>query len=115
MRITETFMTRGERMTGAHDEQAGSDAAGLERTEVQPGQGDLPPAVRDLPVEVAVEAARIELSVDEIASLSPGSIISLERPLSAEVTLTSAGSILAYGVLVSVEGEMGVQILKVRE
>jgi len=108
--ITQTYTTKGERMTGTHDDPAGQD-----KTEVQPRRGDIPPALRDLPVEVAVEAARIELSVDEIASLSQGSIIALERPLSAEVTLTSAGSILAYGMLVSVDGEMGVQILKMKE
>jgi len=115
LRITETFMTKGERMTGTHDDPTGGDPAGQEKTDVQPRQGDMPSALRDLPVEVAVEAARVELSVDDIASLSPGSIIALERPLSAEVTLTSSGSILAYGVLVSVDGEMGVQILKIRE
>ena len=115
IRITETFMKKGESMTGTHDESMNGDAADREKTEVQTRQGDIPAAVRDLPVEVVVEAARIEMSVDEIASLSPGSIISLERPLSAEVTLTSAGSVLAYGVLVNVDDEMGVQILKVRD
>jgi type III secretion system YscQ/HrcQ family protein len=115
MRVTETFMKKGERMTGTHDESTNGDEAGREETEVQARQGDIPAAVRDLPVEVVVEAARIEMSIDEIASLSPGSIISLERPLSAEVTLTSAGSVLAYGVLVNVDDELGVQILKVRE
>lgn len=113
--IKQTFMTKGERMTGTHDDPTGGDPAGSDKTEVQPLRGDIPPSVRDLPVEVAVEAARIELSIDEIASLSQGSIITLERPLSAEVTLTSAGSILAYGMLVSVDGEMGVQILKIKE
>jgi len=107
MRIDRTFLAHGERM------MTDDDKAGGETTKTHEETAALPGAVADVPVEIAVEAARIEMSVGQIASLSPGSIISLDRPLNAEVTLTSGGRIVAYGVLVSVEGEMGVQILKV--
>jgi flagellar motor switch/type III secretory pathway protein FliN len=39
-------------------------------------------------------------------------VIPLGRPLSAEVTLTAGGRGIAHGVLVEVEGEIGVQVLK---
>jgi len=107
IRIDRTYLAHGERMMTDDDKTGG------ETTKTHEQNAAIPGAVADVPVEIAVEAARIEMSVGQIASLSPGSIISLERPLSAEVTLTSGGRIVAYGLLVSVEGEMGVQILKV--
>ena len=67
----------------------------------------------DLPAEVIVEAGRASMSVGEILALGPGTVIPLERPVSAEVTLTAAGRRLAHGVLVDMEGELGVQVLKV--
>ncbi|MBW2261452.1 MAG: FliM/FliN family flagellar motor switch protein [Deltaproteobacteria bacterium] len=70
-------------------------------------------AVADLPAELVVEAGRASLSVREILALAPGTVIPLERSVSAEVTLTAGGRILAHGVLVDVEGEFGVQVLKV--
>jgi flagellar motor switch/type III secretory pathway protein FliN len=68
--------------------------------------------VRELPAEVVVEAARVSMSVGELLALAPGAVIALERPVSAEVTLSAGGRRLAHGVLVDVEGELGVQVLK---
>ena len=70
-------------------------------------------AAADLPAELVVEAGRASLSVREILALAPGTVIPLERSVSAEVTLSAAGRVLAHGVLVDVEGELGVQVLKV--
>ena len=53
------------------------------------------------------------MSVGQLQALAPGTVIPLERPVSAEVTLTVGGRELAHGVLVDVEGEIGVQVLKV--
>jgi flagellar motor switch/type III secretory pathway protein FliN len=84
-----------------------------EKTEIKGTEGEIPGRVGEIPVEVIVEAGRIEMTVGEIASLTKGSIIKLNRALSADVVLTCGGKIVAYGVLVSVEGEMGIQIVKV--
>jgi flagellar motor switch/type III secretory pathway protein FliN len=70
-------------------------------------------AVEDMPAQLVVEAGRASLSVREILALSPGTVIPLKRPVSAEVTLAAGGRTLAHGVLVDVEGELGVQVLKV--
>ncbi len=67
----------------------------------------------DLPVCIVVEAGRATMTVDELLSLSAGTVIPLSRPSSAQVTLTAAGRELAHGVLVQIEGELGVKVLKV--
>lgn len=77
------------------------------------GSRDREAVVADLPARIVVEAGRASLSVGELLSLAPGSVIPLARSVSAEVTLTAAGRTLASGVLVDVEGELGVQVLKV--
>jgi type III secretion system YscQ/HrcQ family protein len=79
----------------------------------EPGAAGDPDRVGHLPAEVVVEAGRARLSVAELMRLAPGSVISLGRPVSAEVTLTVGGREVAHGVLVEVEGEIGVQVLQV--
>lgn len=69
--------------------------------------------VRELPVRVVVEVARTSLSVARLLSLAPGTVLPLERPASAEVTLRAQGRDIAHGVLVRIEDELGVEILKV--
>jgi type III secretion system YscQ/HrcQ family protein len=99
----EGIMNRDDEHTVVDDQAAG-------QTEGQRARDD---AVDDLPARLVVEAGRASLSVREILSLSPGTVIPLERPVSAEVTLAAGGRTLAHGVLVDVEGELGVQVLKV--
>lgn len=69
--------------------------------------------IGSIPVEVVVEAGRMRMNVCEIAALKEGTIINLKRPLSSDVVLRASDRVLAYGTLVSIEGEMGVQIIKV--
>jgi type III secretion system YscQ/HrcQ family protein len=76
------------------------------------GSGSEPSRVRDLPAELCVEVGRVPISVGELMALAPGAVIPLARPVNAEVTLSVGGRELAHGVLVEVEGEMGVQVLK---
>ncbi len=92
------------------DERTVADDAGRAEPDGSSGRRA---AIADLPAEVVVEAGRASLSMREILALAPGSVVPLERSVSAEVTLTVAGRVLAHGVLVDVEGELGVQVLKV--
>ncbi|MFH1435506.1 MAG: FliM/FliN family flagellar motor switch protein [Pseudomonadota bacterium] len=89
------------------------DLTEVDREQPGAGGGGAGRAVENIPVEITVEAGRIRMPVAKIAGLVPGSVVKIDKPLSAEVTLTSSGRVLAYGVLVSVDGEMGVQIMKV--
>lgn len=110
VRVERVYLERRERIMKKHNGSTNGDKTGLTAVD-----GEVPGAVRDVPVELVVEAGRIEVSVGELATLVPGSIITIDRPLSAEVTITSSGQMIARGMLVSVDGELGVQILKVNK
>lgn len=69
--------------------------------------------VRQVQARVVVEVARTSLPVEQLLGLSSGTVIALDRPPSMEVTLTAQGRELAHGVLVQVEGELAVKVLKV--
>jgi flagellar motor switch protein FliM len=66
-----------------------------------------------LEVEVAAEIGRVVLSGREIASLAPGAVVELRRPLGGPVDLVVQGRLVARGELVDVEGEVGVRVLEV--
>ena len=108
LKLEQTTLDRMERIMPDND-----DLTEVDLEQPNGGGGGAGRAVDNIFVEVVVEAGRIRMPVAKIAGLVPGSVVKIDKPLSAEVTLTSSGRILAYGVLVSVDGEMGVQIMKV--
>ena len=77
----------------------------------RPRPGPAAERVRGMVAEVIVEAGRASLTVGDLLALAPGSVVPLGRPVSAEVTLSAGGRDIAHGVLVDVEGELGVQVL----
>ncbi len=92
-----------------------------ERTAIQEtpgvvdGTGAAGPAAivaREIPAEVVVEAGRVAMTVGQLLDLAPGTVIPLDRPPSMEVALSVGGKVVAHGVLVDVEGDMGVQVRK---
>jgi flagellar motor switch protein FliM len=107
-------VTRGGPLIMEGDMQRDEDRTQIDESPgvPRPDEGLAHTGVRDLPAEVIVEAGRAALSVGDLLALAPGTVIPLGRPVSAEVTLTAGGRGIAHGVLVEVEGEIGVQVLK---
>lgn len=64
-------------------------------------------------VPVTVEFARLEMTLEEIASFKAGQIIEFEKGQPEIVDLSVDGKIIANGKLVDVEGKLGVRILKI--
>jgi type III secretion system YscQ/HrcQ family protein len=91
------------------DEQTAIDTT---RCAAKPGDGMDLSRVADLPAGIVVEISRLTMSVGELISLAPGKVITLHRAPSAEVALTCGGREIASGVLVEVDGELGVQVLR---
>ena len=108
LKLEKTTLDRMERIMADND-----DLTEVDQTQANAGGGGAGGVVENIPVEVVVEAGRMRMPIAKLAALVPGSVVKIDKPLSAEVTLTSSGRTLAYGVLVSVDGEMGVQIMKV--
>ena len=63
-----------------------------------------------LELEVVVELGRARLSGAQLLELSPGDVLSLERPLDAPLALRVGDWLVARGELVEVEGETGVRL-----
>ena len=66
-----------------------------------------------LPVEIAVEAGRAELTVSQVAALTAGDVVTLPEAVLGPVELRAGSALVARGELVDVEGRRGVRILEV--
>jgi flagellar motor switch/type III secretory pathway protein FliN len=68
--------------------------------------------IEDVPVEVAVEVARVRLSVRELLDLAPGAVVPMGAPV-GPVELRAGGRRVARGELVDIDGELGVRVTEV--
>jgi type III secretion protein Q len=68
------------------------------------------PSLADVEVEVAIELARLELPIAEVAALAPGVVVTTGRLVGERVAVRAGERVLAWGELVDVEGEVGVRI-----
>lgn len=73
----------------------------------------IPAAGLDLPVTLAVELGRVNLSLSRLADLAAGDVLPLGRHAREPVELTSGSRLVARGELVQIDTELGVRILSV--
>lgn len=95
--------------------QGGDTATAPSRPSPKPDGDALRGAAGDAPVELAVEMARIELPLSELAGLRCGEIVVCGVPTRGPVTLRAGGRAVATGELVDVDGELGVRILELAD
>ncbi|MBX5482236.1 MAG: FliM/FliN family flagellar motor switch protein, partial [Myxococcaceae bacterium] len=67
--------------------------------------------LNDIPLQIAVELARVPVTAEQVVSLRVGQVIDLNRIPGEPVELSVNGKIVARGELVEVEGHLGVRIL----
>ena len=72
--------------------------------------GDL---LERLPVVLTVELGRVELTAADVASLLPGAVIALDRPLGSLVDVLAGSRRIARGELVEVQGALAVRLTEV--
>jgi type III secretion system YscQ/HrcQ family protein len=72
----------------------------------------VPDLAADAPLELSVELARFSLTLGELQRTGPGDVLLTGRAIGEVVTLRVAGTALAEGELVDVEGEVGVRITR---
>jgi len=65
----------------------------------------------DIPLQIAVELARVPFTADEVVALKVGQIIELHRSPGEPVELSVNGKVVARGELVEVEGQLGVRVI----
>jgi type III secretion system YscQ/HrcQ family protein len=67
--------------------------------------------LNDIPLQIAVELARVPITADQVVALRVGQVVDLNRVPGEPVELSVNGKIVARGELVEVEGHLGVRIL----
>ena len=77
------------------------------------GSSSNPPQPPNLPVTLAVELGRVNLTLSRLADLKSGDIIELNRHTREPVELTSNGRLVARGELIKIDAELGVRITNV--
>jgi flagellar motor switch protein FliN/FliY len=97
-------MTQNELHTAALEELGAADPGR--------GGGDLS-LVLDVPVELAVEIGRTTMTIREAVSLTPGSVVVLNRMAGEPVDLLVNGKRIARGEVVVVDEEFGLRVTEV--
>jgi len=67
--------------------------------------------LNDIPLQVAVELARVPITAEEVVGLKVGQVIDLNRVAGEQIDLSVNGKIVARGELVEVDGNLGVRVL----
>lgn len=67
----------------------------------------------EVPVVVRVEMGQVTLPAAQWADLAPGDVLTLGKEVGGPVVLRAAGTVIAEGELVNVDGELGVRITRV--
>ncbi len=82
-----------------------------ERMPVDETIGEGSELLNDIPLQIAVELARVPVTAEQVVSLRVGQVVDLNRVPGEPVELSVNGKVVARGELVEVEGHLGVRIL----
>jgi flagellar motor switch protein FliN len=88
----------------------------FETTIAAPTEAAGPPELErlyEVPVELAVEIGRTQLTIRETLALGPGSIVSLNRLAGEPVDLLVNGKPIARGEVVVIDEEFGLRVTEV--
>jgi flagellar motor switch protein FliM len=94
-----------EEFTNPENELPASQGAGVDENNEG---GEL---LGDVPLQIAVELARVPVTAEDVVSLRAGQVIELHRSPGEPVELSVNGKVVARGELVEVEGQIGVRVL----
>jgi len=64
----------------------------------------------DVPLEVAVELGRTRMTIQELLSLSPGSVVELDKVAGEPLDIVVNGRLVARGEAVVVNDKFGIRI-----
>jgi len=77
----------------------------------QTEQGEGSDLLADIPLQIAVELARVPVSAEQVVALKTGQVIDLNKVPGEPVEMSVNGKVVARGELVEIEGHLGVRIL----
>ncbi|NPC87291.1 YscQ/HrcQ family type III secretion apparatus protein, partial [Pyxidicoccus fallax] len=65
----------------------------------------------DVPLQIAVELARVPVTAQQVVGMRAGQVLELNRGPGEPVELSVNGKVVARGELVEIEGQLGVRII----
>lgn len=71
--------------------------------------------IGDVPLKLSVSVGNAQLCVEELFNLSEGQILTLDSESNQPLSLLLAGKVVAYGRLVVVDNNFGIQITQLNE
>jgi type III secretion system YscQ/HrcQ family protein len=111
-----------------HPRSAGEEGSGEEPEDFTNPELDMPPELEgaaldelnkpdgsdllgDVPLQIAVELARVPVTAQQVVGMRAGQVLELNRGPGEPVELSVNGKVVARGELVEVEGQLGVRII----
>jgi flagellar motor switch protein FliN/FliY len=70
-------------------------------------------ALLDVPVQLSVEIGRSKVPINQLISLSQGSVIELDRGVNEPLDLLVNGTLMARGEVVVVDGQFGLRLIDI--
>lgn len=67
----------------------------------------------DVPVHMTVEVGRKKMTIKELLSLTPGSVVAFERSVTEPMDIMVNGTLVARGEVVSADGQFGLRLVDV--
>lgn len=112
-----------EDMTGSDDsvpeamsEEEAAQMAAFENLEddAEPAQGDVNlELIQDVPVTLAMEVGRTEISIRNLLQLNQGSVVELDRTAGEPLDVYVNGTLVAHGEVVVVNEKFGIRLTDV--
>ncbi|NUM36063.1 MAG: flagellar motor switch protein FliN [Candidatus Brocadiae bacterium] len=69
--------------------------------------------LKDIPVTIAVELGRVQMPIEEILLLGPGSMIMLKRQVNEPIDLLVNGKLVGRGEIIAADESFGVRITEI--
>lgn len=69
--------------------------------------------LKDIPVTITVELGRIQMPIEEILQLGPGSMVMLKRQVNEPIDLLVNGKLVGRGEIIAVDESFGVRITEI--
>lgn len=83
------------------------------RPSAPPDGDDDANAVLSAPVTVRLELGAVNMQAKDWLKLGVGDVVGTTKPVGSEVTLRAGGQVVGYGKLVTVDGNLGVQLSRI--
>lgn len=96
---------------GDESTNPGTDPRGRKQVDDTLKGSDGAELLNDIPLQIAVELARVPVTAEEVVALKVGQVLDLNRVAGESIDLSVGGKIVARGELVEIDGNLGVRVL----